>query len=83
MHVPQDLRAYFEFTFIRCFALCDYCGTEQPFASSAKPYSVEWYLDMAVAIKEANWVIPEVQMAACAECAASRSLSHDSAAHSE
>jgi hypothetical protein len=64
MNVSQDLKAYFDFTFSRCFALCDYCGSEQPFASSAQPHSEEWYLDMAVALKEARWVVPEVQMAA-------------------
>ena len=80
-NVPSGLAAYFEFTLIRCFAICDFCSAEQSFTSNAKQYSDQWYLDMAVAIKNANWIIPELQMAACPQCAASRNLRHDSSAH--
>jgi hypothetical protein len=77
MNIAPDLKPYFEFTFINCFALCSYCGTEQEFESAATPYSDTWYLDMAIAIQRARWAIPEPQVAACPACTASRGLKHD------
>jgi len=75
--VSPELEPFFEFTFINCFPICHYCGAEQEFASDSAPYSDEWYMDMAIAIRNANWVIPELQTAACAKCAASKGLKHN------
>lgn len=83
MNIPNELKAYFEFTFINCFALCHYCGNQQGFSSDAKEYSDEWYLDMAAAIKRANWIIPKRQVAACPGCASELQLHHDPSAFSE
>jgi hypothetical protein len=77
MDISPGLEPYFEYTLILCLPLCSYCGTEQAFESEAPACSDEWYRDMAVAIREAGWVIPELQLAACAACAASNGLRHD------
>jgi hypothetical protein len=76
MDVPPELEPFFEFTLINCFALCSSCGEEQTFESTAAPCSDEWYLDMAVAIQKARWVIPERQTAACPACTNLRRLKH-------
>lgn len=83
MDVPLDLRPYYEFTFIKCFALCNYCGKEQDFSSAAEFCSDKWYFDMAVAIRDAGWIIPRTQIAACPTCADSNCLKHNPDAHSE
>ena len=77
MDIAPDLQPFFEFAYINCFALCSYCGTEQEFESAATPYSDQWYLDMAIAIKEAKWAIPRRQIGACAKCVALHALRHD------
>lgn len=83
MNIPPELEPYYEFTFIKCFPICSFCGTEQDFSSDAHHCSDAWYLDMASAIYKANWIIPEAQLAACPACAAARKLSHDPKAYSE
>ena len=75
--MAPDLKPFFEFAFINCFALCSFCGTEQEFESAAPPYSDAWYLDMAIAIQRTRWAIPEQQVAACPACTASRGFKHD------
>jgi hypothetical protein len=82
MNVPPELKPYYEFTFINCFAICSYCGAEQDFSSSAKQYSDDWYFDMASAIQHAGWVIPTPQQAACHICADVLDLRHDPVAPS-
>jgi len=82
VNVPHELKPYFETAYICGFPLCDYCGAEPPFTSAAEKHSDQWYLDAAAAMKEAQWVIPEVQMAACASCAKQRRLGHNAQAFS-
>ena len=81
LHIPEDLKPFYEFAFIHCFALCHYCGKEQAFSSEAAMCSDRWYFDMAVAIQNAGWVIPRLQVAACPTCASSNRLRHDPDAH--
>ncbi len=81
LDIPEDLKPFYEFTFIKCFALCHYCGKEQEFSSRAAMCSDQWYFDMAVAIRNAKWVIPRPQVAACPTCAVSNRLVHDPDAH--
>jgi hypothetical protein len=83
MNIPSELKPYYEFTFINCLPICSFCGTEQEFSSSADRCSDPWYLDMAAAIHEASWVIPEPQIAACSACASARNLRHNPMAYSE
>jgi len=82
MNITRDAEPFFEFTLINCFPLCDYCGAEQEFSSDATRYSDEWYLDMALAIQNAGWVIPRQQIAACPVCSAEHQLRHDPEAFS-
>jgi hypothetical protein len=74
--IPRELQPYFDFTLVNCLPLCSYCDAEQEFESDAAPCSDAWYLDMAIAIHRAAWVIPEPLEAACAQCAASSRLRH-------
>jgi len=74
--ITPELEPFFDFTLINCFPLCSYCEVEQEFESCATPYSDAWYLDMARAIRDAKWVIPKRQEAACPSCAAERGLAH-------
>jgi hypothetical protein len=83
MNIPSELKPYYEFTFIKCLPICSFCGTEQDFSSGADKCSDTWYLDMAAAIYDANWIIPEAQMSACPACAVEHKLSHDPKAYSE
>jgi hypothetical protein len=80
MNVPPELRPYFEFTFINGFAICDFCGFEQDAVSKAWQFTDEWYLDLAVTIRTAGWIIPERQVGACPSCAVRRGLRHDPSA---
>jgi hypothetical protein len=82
MNVPLDLRPYLESTYISGFPICEYCGVEPSVVSDAVKHSDLWYLDAAMAMKTEQWVIPEVQAAACPSCAAARSLRHNAKAFS-
>jgi len=77
MTIAPDLKPFFEFTLINCFALCSFCGMEQDFESTAQPYSDGWYRDMAVAIQGAGWAVPKLQVAACRACVIAHGLKHD------
>jgi hypothetical protein len=77
MTIAPDLKPFFEFALINCFAVCSFCGMEQEFESAAISCSDAWYLDMAVSIQRAKWAIPKKQVAACPACTASRGLKHD------
>jgi hypothetical protein len=35
LHIPEDLKLCYEFTFIDCFAVCHDCGNEPAFGSEA------------------------------------------------
>jgi len=83
MNIPSELKPYYEFIFINCLPICSFCGTEQSFSSDAGQCSDAWYLDMASAIRNGNWIIPEAQLVACPACAAALRLSHDPKAYSE
>ncbi len=76
--IPHELKPYFDCTYINCFAICDFCGTENEFFSNSKTYSDQWYLDMAISIKNAGWIIPKPLVAVCTSCASLHSgLKHN------
>ena len=83
MQIAPEMKPYFEFTLINCFAICSFCAAEQDFSSSAPQCSDKWYLDMAAAMWAAGWIIPERQVAACPTCAANRRLTHNANAFHE
>lgn len=79
--ITKEMEPYYEYTFIMCVPICKECGDDPTFPSKHKEYSDEWYLDQAIGIKDAGWVIPQLHEAVCKKCAEKEGLEHDPEAY--
>lgn len=75
--IPNELTPFYECTFILCMSICDGCGRSVDFESDHPMGCDGRYLDEAVAMKKAGWVVPKIQTAFCPECASRLNIKHN------
>jgi len=76
-----ELMPYFENVYLFCFAFCDECGENLDCTSKAKEYSDEYWMDYAKQMKDAGWVIKDIENSFCATCAESKNIKHNPKAY--
>jgi len=75
--IPNEMGPYYDYVFILCIPICEKCDVCPEFPSKYPQFSDEWYMDQAIGIKSAGWVIPELEKAFCKKCAEEEDVRHD------